>query len=175
MRNLFKFCYLMNIILAAASLFILPEQTATHFNLRGLPDTWGPPWVCAMIVVVISTLVFVMTLFVPYMIKHIPSQYINMPNKGYWLSVENRPKAVAKLKSYMSEFGASILILILCINIITINGNLFTPKRLDTKLFFTYLAIFMLYTVYWCIKLCTGFKIPKSPAKAGTRYRATRY
>ncbi len=175
MRNLLKFCFLANIILAAASLFILPEQTATHFGFGGEPDNWGSPSVCAMIFVVISTLVFAMTLFVPYMIGNIPSQYINFPHNDYWLTEENKPKAIAKMTSCMMEFGVGLLAFLLYVNILTIKANLSEPVRLDETRFLVLLAVFMLYTVYWCVRLCRAFRIPKETASTDNPYRATRY
>ena len=161
MRNLLKLCYLANIILAAASLFILPDPAATHFGFGGQPDTWGPPSVCAMIFVVISTLFFAITLFVPFMVNRIPMQYVNMPNKGYWLTMENKPEAVKKIKLFMIEFGVVSLVFILFVNLLTIKANLSVPVRLSEKQFITLLVAYMLYMIYWCVKLCIAFRVPK--------------
>ena len=161
MRNLLKLCFLMNIILAVASLFILPDPAATHFGFGGQPDNWGPPSICAMIIVVISTLLFATTLFVPFMIKRIPMQFVNMPNKGYWLTMENKPKAVKKITSFMMEFGVVTLVLILCLNLLTIKANLSEPVWLNEKQFITLLVAYMLYMIYWCVKLCIAFRVPK--------------
>lgn len=166
MRNILKLCYLANIILAIASLFILPDPTATHFAFGGLPDNWGPPSVSAMIFVVISTLFFAITIFVPFMINRIPIQYVNMPNKGYWQTMENKPEAVKKIKRFMVEFGVASLAFILCINLQTIKANLSVPVMLREKSFFTVLVAFMLYMIYWCVKLFMAFRVPKdSPYK----------
>ena len=161
MRNALKLCYLANIILAAAALFILPDPAATHFGFRGQPDTWGPPSICAMIIVVISTLLFAITLFVPFMINRIPMQFVNMPNKGYWLSIENKPKAVKKITRSMTEFGVVCLVFILCVNLLTIKANLSEPVWLNEKRFITLLVAYMLYMIYWCVKLYIAFRVPK--------------
>ena len=125
---------------------------------------------CATINVALSTLIFAITIFVPYMVKNIPSQYINMPNKSYWLAMENKPKAMAKLNSCMLEFGVVFLGFVMCINIMTIEANLSEPVKLDKQLFAAYLIAFLLYVVFWCARLFLTFRAPKGQTNVKDPY-----
>ncbi|MGZ3494351.1 MAG: hypothetical protein ACXWM6_06635, partial [Thermodesulfobacteriota bacterium] len=52
------------------------------------------------------------------------------------------------------------------VQLLTIQANLSQPVKLDEKLFLSALLLFILFTVYWCIKLLRGFRLPSEVENA---------
>jgi len=52
------------------------------------------------------------------------------------------------------------------VELLAIEANLSQPVRINEKLFFSALILFLLYTVYWCIKLFRSFRRPREMENA---------
>jgi hypothetical protein len=61
----------------------------------------------------------------------------------------------------MSEFGVAFFLYFFFISILTVDANLSEPVKLNESLFLAFLIIFLIYTVYWCIKFYKSFRVPK--------------
>jgi len=161
MRKLLIIIFLANIILIIVSLIILPSEVAIHFGRGGIPNSWASKEFNALVLFAIELPLFVLFFFAPYLTLKIPSKLISLPNKNYWLREENRPKAGEKLSSLISEFGFALFAFMFCIALLTIEANLANPVRLNESIFFPIFIAFMIYTVYWCVKIILSFKAPK--------------
>jgi uncharacterized membrane protein len=161
MRKVLIFIFLVNIIFIAASLFILPDRVAMHFSGGGKPDSFGSKYVHAAAFAIAETFVFVIFLFIPYIVMKSPPGWMNMPNKAYWLSEENRPALRSKISTLFYEFATAFFVFMFAVNILAVKANLSEPIRLDNKLFNLILIGILVYTAYWCIKFFLSFRIPK--------------
>lgn len=161
MRLLFIASFVANILLALVSLAILPSRVATHFGANGLADGWMPGPVNALIQVGMNALVFLLIYFSPHLVFALPARWVNLPNKQYWLKAENRARTRAILESLMWRFGTAIFLFLLVLGLLTLQANLSDPVRLDEQTFLPVFAVFMVYSVYWCVMVFRAFRIPK--------------
>ena len=160
-RLIFIITFITNIILIIISLIILPSRMAIHFGLYGMPDSWAPNYIHALISLGLDTLLFCAMFYSPRLIFIFPKRWINLPHKDYWLTDENIPQTKTLVSSLMWEFGIALFLFLLAAGLFTIHANLSVPVKLNEKLFFVAFIFFMVYTVYWCIKFFRAFKVPK--------------
>lgn len=160
-RKLFVAVFVANLALIVVSLFVLPPTVAIHFGPGGDPNNWASREVNALIFLALTLVLFVQFSLVPWLTFKFPRRLINLPNKEYWLSEENRPKAKAMLTGLLSEFGVGLLAFIFFMLLLVLDANLASPVRLKERLFFPAFAAFMVYTAYWCVRVFRSFRLPK--------------
>ena len=100
--------------LLSAAIFILlqliyypqmPDNIAIHFNVRGEVNGWMPKSLNLMLSCLI---IFIITLSfsgIPYILKNISPDMINVPKKEYWLSGNNKDKLISILSSHLYFIG----------------------------------------------------------------------
>ena len=150
-----------NLILAVIALIIAPSPMAIHFGPGGYPNGWAPAHVNALIMSGTNTLMFVIFYFAPALIRKTPARWVNLPNKNYWLKDENRAGMEKILAGQLHLFGSATLLFMFMIGLLALQANLSNPVRLREDLFFWVLGIYLVYTVYWTIKLIMAFRLPK--------------
>jgi len=161
MRIFFLVTFAANIILSLVSWVILPDNVAIHFGRNGMPDGWAPVWFHVVIFLVIQLVLFVTVFFGTKLSVGLPSRWVSLPNKDYWLREENLPRTQEALSSMMLEFGTAMFLFLFFVEVLTMKANLSDPVRLDNAFFWPSFILFMAYMGYWCIKLFFLFRVPK--------------
>jgi hypothetical protein len=151
-----------NVVLTLTSWVILPDTVAIHFGRNGLPDGWAPVWFHALLFLGIELLLFATVFFGPRLSLGLSPRWTNLPNKDYWLKEENLPRARAILSPLMWEFGSALFVFLFVVGVLTLDANLSTPVRLREEFFWPLLILFMVFMVYWCIRLLLAFRLPKA-------------
>jgi uncharacterized membrane protein len=151
--------FLANVMVTLVSLLILPERVAIHFGLGGLPDSWASNLNSTLLMLGIHALVFVSLYFSPKLLATMPSRWISLPNRNYWLAPERRSEAVAKFSQFMWQFGTAIFLFMLLAGVLTMRANLSEPVRLEEGVLLIGLAIFLAYTAYWTLALLRAFRV----------------
>jgi hypothetical protein len=148
-------------MLSIVSFLILPPRVAIHFGVNGMAGGWGPNYSNALIFLVTNVFFFFTIWLSPRLIFMLSPKWINLPNKGYWLRAENKAQTNAKLSSLMWEFGTAFFLFFFIAELLVIQANLSQPVKLDQKLFLSALIVFLIYSVYWCIRLYRDFRLPR--------------
>jgi len=161
MRAGFILVFIANVVLSLVSLILLPSRVAIHFGLGGMGDNWVPSYVNTLFFIGTNMFLFVSFYFTPRLVFMFPTKWINLPNKDYWLRLENKARTVAMFSSLMWEFGIALFLFLFVVELLAIEANLSQPVRINEKLLFSALILFLLYTVYWCIKLFRSFRLPR--------------
>ena len=164
MRKVLIAVFVANLILTAVSLAVLPDQVAIHFGGGGRPDSWASKEFNAAIFLVLQVPFFLLFYFAHTLTLGFPSRFLNVPNKDYWLREENLELFQKKFRFYMAEFGVAIFVFFFCLTGLTIMANLSDPVRLDEALFMVVFVAFMLYTLWWLVRLVRGLRVPASRA-----------
>jgi uncharacterized membrane protein len=167
MRSVFILIFIANVVLAFVSLAVLPSRVAIHFGWGGIADNWAPNYINTLIFIGLNTFLFFSLYFSPRLVFKFPARWINLPNKQYWLTENNKPKAQAILASFIWEFGIALFLFLLVVELLAFQANLSQPVRLNEKLFFSALVLFLFYIAYWCVKFFRAFRI--SGEKKGVR------
>jgi Kef-type K+ transport system membrane component KefB len=79
----------------------------------------------------------------------------------------NKAQARAIFASLMGEFGIAIFLFFVVVGLLVIQANLSNPVWLNEKLLLFALILFLLYTVYWVVKLFRAFRRPNETEKGG--------
>jgi uncharacterized membrane protein len=161
MRKAFLAIFLLTILFNFLSYVMLPDEIAIHFGREGRADSWASKEINFLILFGMEFLFFTLFWYSPALVMKTPAKWVNLPNKSFWLAEENKPLTKKKLEFLMSQFGIALFVFFFFISILTLDANLSEPVKLNEPLFFTVLIIFLIYTVYWCIKVFISFRVPK--------------
>ena len=88
---------------------------ASHFNAAGEPN--GQQTIYQFFTTYITIIVLEVALFfgAPAALRYIPSQYINLPDRDYWLAPERRAKTLADLNTRFNWLGVATVSLVLIV------------------------------------------------------------
>ena len=161
MRIAFILTFAANLLLIAVSYASSPERVAIHFGSGGNPDNWAPSHINALLMAGVHTLVFVSLFFSTKLTRIFPRKYVNIPNKSCWMRDENWSRAESILTKEMYIFGTAIFVFMFIVGLLALQANLSTPVKFQEDLFWWPFGLFMIFTVYWTIRLRRRFKIPK--------------
>ena len=101
----------------------LPPIIATHFGLTGEPDATGSKAVFLVLYIVIVSIVQFILLIASAVVTRKP-EYINMPNKEYWLAGEFRLATVASVLNLLWQIGILTNILFAAICQVWVEANM---------------------------------------------------
>ncbi len=160
MRSAFIVSFVANLVLAIVSTQVLPERVAIHFGAGGTANGWGSTNANALLMAGVNLLLFCSIYFSPWLIERIPARWISLPNRDYWLTPENKERAVEMMREMMWQFGTALFLFLFFTGLLTISANLSRPVRLNEELFLSGLVVFLVYTGYWTIALLRAFRIP---------------
>ncbi len=82
----------------------LPERVAVHFNSSGEPDRWDTPLGAAVPAWVVLSIFPLLGSALVLLLSKIPPQFINLPNKEYWLDPTRRADTIAWLQRFFALF-----------------------------------------------------------------------
>lgn len=160
MHKLMISAFLANLVLTLVSLLMLPDQVAIHFRGGGVPDAWASKWANALIFVVIQIPMFALCMSAGRLTLNLPARWVSLPNKDYWLKPENRAELEARFSALMEEFGFVLFVFLFITGLLTLDANLSEPVRLNEPMFLGFFAGFMLYVLYWLVKMFRRLKVP---------------
>lgn len=160
MRWLFILMVAATVAETLVSLAVLPDRVAIHFGADGLANGWGSNSVNALLMTATHVFLFCVLYFAAHLVTVIPPRFINLPNKEYWLSPANRVAAREKIKRFMWRFGVAIFTFFFVTGLLSLQANLVTPARLNLRVFFPALGLFLLYTLWWTMSLYRAFRLP---------------
>ena len=162
MRTLFFLVFAANVLLILVSLAVLPDKVAIHFGSGGVPDSWASKEWNAILFLLVQAFFFPLLWFAPSLALRLPTRWINLPNKGYWLRAENRPALKRKLETLTARFGTAFFLFFFCAGLLTVQANLSQPVRLNERALLLLVLLFLLYTIFWSIGLIRSFRAPGS-------------
>ncbi len=161
MRSLLILVFIANVILSLVSLLLLPSRVAVHFGIGGAADNWASSYFNTFFFIGINTFLFILLCYTPQLVFGLPTKWINLPNKDYWLRPENRPRTAERVSSFMYQFGSALFLFLFAVQLLAIQANLSQTVKFNEKLFLTALVLFVLYTAHWCIRFFKAFRLPE--------------
>lgn len=139
---------------------ITPAQMAAHFNVLGEPDRFVSK--AEFFWYQIQTILVVIGVSLPPQIIFLilPVNLINMPNREYWLSPEQRDETIGRLNSFAAIMFGIILLAVQVGFELSVKANLQTPIIFNAQgMLLTMIASFIVIGLM-LFRLITSFRLP---------------
>jgi uncharacterized membrane protein len=130
---------------------LLPPVMASHFGGNGEPNGWSSRESFFLLYYGIGLTTFIVFVFMPSLLKRVPASMINLPNREYWLSEENKPRAIRMIEDQMRWVAAATLGLMVIIVQIAILANLGAAARTTTRAFWLALGAYGVFMAIWLV------------------------
>jgi uncharacterized membrane protein len=153
------------ILLALLVLFIgqiayfypqLPETVAVHFGLNGEADGWSSKQGWLIFQIILLGIFSFLTFALPSLIDKTDDQFINLPNKHYWLATERRSETFAYFRQQFEWLGVALFVLLNIITLDTVTATLGRNQTLS-NFFFFYFFGFIGFILIWTFAFCRRF------------------
>lgn len=153
------------ILLALLVLFIgqivyfypqLPENVAIHFGLNGQADGWSSKQGWLIFQLILLGIFSLITFVLPSFIDKTDDQFINLPNKEYWLASQRRNETFAILRNNFEWLGIALFVLLNSITLDTIMATLYRNQTLS-NFFWLYFLGFIGFIGVWTFTVCRRF------------------
>ena len=156
-----KFCFLFLVLYAAVHFSSyysqLPDVVQSHFNAQGAPNGWQSKPVFFSFFVGVTVLATLITFALPAIIRSMPTEIINLPNKAYWLSPPRRSASFDFLATWFAWFGCAVFLVILFTFDYAVQSNLHPDHRPDPTRFLYVLFAFLAFTLLWIFRIFLRF------------------
>jgi uncharacterized membrane protein len=151
------FIILLMLCIAHAAYYypLLPDKVASHFGASGRPDAWASKEFFLKIYLIAVAFVAVLFPATGFLVSKIPNNFINLPNKDYWLSPERRQVTVDFLLRQFLWFGSATLMLLLDIMHQSFRVHLGQAGALEHPV--ASLVTYVAFSTLWSIGLVVKF------------------
>ncbi len=135
----------------------LPDHVAASFGADGTPNGFDAKteflaWYAASLVLIAG-----LFLALPALLRRIPPRFVNMPHAEHWLAPERRDRTLAELGEALGWFGVCTTLFVAWAFHLSILANLREPVRLAAGPFWGGLGLYMVYTLWWVVRLLRRF------------------
>ena len=134
---------------------LLPDRVASHFGISGQADAWSGKETFVKIYLAAVTVIAVLFSGIGHIVRKIPADLMNLPNKEYWLSLERKQETVAVLSRQFLWFGSATLLLLLDMMHQTFRVHLGKAQALDHPI--ASIVLYIAFSVLWSIGLIVKF------------------
>jgi uncharacterized membrane protein len=135
----------------------LPEVIATHFTANGTPGNWQPKSEFGRAFILVTVIPAVLVFGVPALIKVLPAQLVNLPNKQYWLNGDRAAETQEFLGAWFGWFGCAVYFMILLAMNYAAQANLHPGERPSSATMQWVVYAFAGFTVAWVLRLMARF------------------
>jgi hypothetical protein len=136
----------------------LPLRVASHFGAGGLANGFMAREVyLAFTIGMVVLPPALVGLGIALALRYFP-QFLNLPNRDYWLAPERRGETEAYLTAHTAWLAALIALFALGVHLLVINANRSLPPQLETGPFVALLLGFAIVLVAWIGVLARRFR-----------------
>jgi len=112
----------------------LPDKTAIHFNSQEQPDNWGRKEVMFLFSFMGLGVILFSTILLPWALNRFaPDEWVNLPNRNYWLAEERRDETKRYIQIMMNGFGVATTVWVLSLFEMVYRANLREPVQLSNS------------------------------------------
>ena len=135
----------------------LPPVVASHFGPGGTANGFvgKGTYISLMLAVVVA--VPALIAFTGQLVRILPPQLVNLPNKQYWLAPQRRAATLKSLSSMGLPFAFALVVFLCFVHWLVVQANAVQPASLPEAPLFVGLGVFGLVTVLWLFVLFRRF------------------
>lgn len=137
----------------------LPETVASHFDISGEPNGWSSKGAFLGLSLGIAALLAATFALLPLVLRKLPAELINVPNRSYWLAPERRAETVERLRAELLWLGVVAELLVLVLVELVAQANLTAQPRLP-PLPWWLIAAAASVTLLWLARIFWKFRVP---------------
>lgn len=136
----------------------LPARVASHFGASGLANGFMTRDVYLAFTIGLVVLPPALVgLSIALSLRYFP-QFLNLPNRDYWLAPERREETEAYLTAHTAWLAALLALFALGIHLLVVRANRIVPPQLETGPFLAMLLAFAIVMVAWIGALARRFR-----------------
>jgi uncharacterized membrane protein len=145
----------------------LPAVVASHFDVHGNANGWQNKQAFFSVFVGVTTLAAILVFVLPALMALVPRQFVNLPNKDYWLSPERLEASHRFLSTWFAWYGCAVYGVIFIAFDYAVKSNLGPAERPDQTSLWYGLGVFGVFTIVWTIRLMRRFAlVPEGPGQS---------
>jgi hypothetical protein len=140
------------------SSFYLPTQVASHFNAAGEPDAWMPTENYLQFIALFGAVLPLVWVVLPQLLRFLPVQMINLPNRDYWLAPARRAQSLGWLARHFLWFACLQVGLAGGIHLVVFLANRVAPPQMSTPYMIVVIALFLVGAGGWVLTMVRHFQ-----------------
>jgi uncharacterized membrane protein len=138
----------------------LPERVPSHFGPGGAADAWMSKSAFAGFYLILLTFFTLLMGGIAALLRHLPTETINMANREYWLAPERREATLARLSGDMSVFGVALNLFLIATMHLSFQAALDGTERLNMPVFLSMFVGFFVFTGWWLLGFYRNYRLP---------------
>jgi eukaryotic-like serine/threonine-protein kinase len=137
----------------------LPPKMASHFGVSGKADGWMSKPGFFLFDVLVGGGVWALVTFAPGWMRAIPPEFVNVPNRDYWLAPERVDASLKKMAPWFRWLAVWTLLLFAAVAELCIRANLAAEPRLAVGVL-PFLIGYLAPLGLWMLLFHRAFRIP---------------
>lgn len=144
---------------------VSPARMAAHFNAQGLPDRFTTKMEFFGAQAETMIIAVGLGLLMQILVLTIPVEWVNMPNRTYWLAPERRAGVIDRLSSFGAMLFGMILLVMLIGFELAVSANMHDPIVFQAAVMLPAIAALFIASIAMLFWLANTFRIPSSAAE----------
>ncbi len=142
--------------------FIAPSIMAGHFNIQGLPDRFDTKGAFFYFEIQIMLTILAALIVAEGLLYIIPVEFINLPNKEYWLAPDRHSTTIARIGSFLEIIFSATIIVTQAAFELAANANLHKPIIFASQYMIPIIVGFFTFTMLALVLFALSFRLPSS-------------
>jgi uncharacterized membrane protein len=135
----------------------LPAVVASHFNERGAVNGWQTKSGFFIVLILASVIAAVVGFGIPRIMRTLPVEMINLPNKRFWLAPERAAETQEFLSICFAWFGCAVFLLEILAFDFAVQHNLHPQNPPAPAHMWYFVAGFLVFSLSWTIRMLAKF------------------
>jgi uncharacterized membrane protein len=150
-------------VLIAAAGFVwftsgeLPPVMASHFGLGGEANGFSGRGTYTVVMLIMVVAVPLTVASTASLVRGLPNELINLPNREYWLAPERRAATLESLSTWSTAFALAVALFLCYVHWLVVRSNAAQPARLSEIPVFVGMGAFGVVTLLWIFLLFRRF------------------
>ncbi|HBE70860.1 MAG TPA: hypothetical protein DDW52_22165 [Planctomycetaceae bacterium] len=138
----------------------LPDKVASHYNAAGQPNSYSPRGLFVGLMVGIEWAVGLLMLGLAAALPKLPTQMINIPNRDYWLSAENRAATILDTQVCLQVLAIATTLFLAVLFHVICQANV-DQQPLNPTLMWGLTGLYMTFVFGFAIRSWWAYRLPK--------------